>query len=142
VQDSLLDIYAYEKGLAECSYEMMGKMLDSEFIKRRIRILNTSELYVYGGGYLGIQFYQAANDFVNILAIADRKGKLIFHIPYIPVITYGQLKRKYKGQKIVVASIQYFNEIKEELSAFADPNCIIYLGELLGGLYSALYNLH
>ena len=136
VRDDLIDIYAYEKRLAECSYELMGKMLDPVAVEKGINFLNVPKIYIYGGGYLGIQLYRVSADLINVPAIVDKKGKLAFCIPDIPVISDKRLEAIYQGEKIVVASIQYYDEIKRELSRYVDPDHIIYLGEVFGRLIS------
>lgn len=134
IQDALLDIYAYEKRVAECSYELLGKMLDPVAVQKGVDSLGASEIYIYGGGYLGIQFYRAASCFTHILAVVDRKKKLAFHNPDILLITPKQLQDRYHGEKIVVASVQYYEEIRERISLFVKPDHIIYLGEIFGGM--------
>lgn len=131
--ETLMDIYVYEKRLAECSYELMGLMLNANVVKKGIDWLDTQSIYIYGGGYLGLQFYRAASGLIHIPAIVDRKEKLAYHIPEISVISNQHLRKVYHGEKIVVASIQYYDEIKKELSFFVSSSHIIYLGEVLGG---------
>lgn len=134
VQEELLDTYAEELSIAASSYEMMGQLLDIEFIKKRIKLLGVSELYVYGGGYLGIQLYRTVSKIISIPAVIDIKGKLSINIPDIPVVDVVEFKRIYKGQKVIIASINFYNEIKKDISAFVPESQIIFLGEFLGGI--------
>lgn len=133
VRDELLDIYAGQMRLAECSFGMMGRMLDTSYLKKRLFRLEEDELYIYGGGYLGIQFYRMAGSIVKILSIVDKRGCLMVPCPDIPVLKLSEFEKVYSGQKIVVASVRFYSEIRDELSAFVDLNSVIYLGELLEG---------
>lgn len=136
IEEELIDAYAYEMRIAECSFEMMGNLLDISYLKQRIKVLSLENIYVYGGGYLGIQFYNAVNNhnLVRVLAIIDKRGKLSVEIPEIPVITPVEFEKIYNGQKIVVASAKYFNEIKKYLNTFVSSDRILFLGEFLGGI--------
>ena len=40
IRDSLIDVYANALGIAEQSYEMMGRLLDKEHLKKRIASLD------------------------------------------------------------------------------------------------------
>lgn len=133
IRDDLLDIYVNRMGVAELSFEMMGRMLDAAYMKKRLSLLNAAELYIYGGGYLGIQFYRGAKDIVKIPAIIDKRGRLAVHCPEIPVLTPAELEKVYKGQKIIVASVKFYSEIRRELSVLAGLESVLYLGELLEG---------
>ena len=134
--NEILDIYADELSVAECSFEIMGRLLDRKYLKQRMDELHLNELYIYGGGYLGIQLYCACNNLVRIREVVDKKGRLQLDIKNIPVIGAGRLKEVYKGEKIVIASIRYYQEIRQELLSFISGNNIIFLGELLGGVLS------
>lgn len=136
IQDDLIDAYAYEMRVAECSFMMMGKLLDISYVKQRINILNLEEFYVYGGGYLGIQLYQTVynHNLAKVLAVIDKKGESSVRIPEIPVINLEKFEDIYREQKVIVASVRYYNEIRNYLSTFVRPDCILFLGEFLGGI--------
>lgn len=134
VWEELIGAYADEAGLLRCNYEIMCRMLDANRMKERIQRLQASEAYVYGGGYLGIQFYRMAGSLIHIPAVVDKKGSLCLELPDIPVIDTAEFRRVYAGQKVIVASVRFYKEIRRELSEFAEPDHIIYLGELLGGI--------
>lgn len=134
VWEELINSYADEAGLLRCNYEMMCRMLDVNRMRERIQLLQTSEAYVYGGGYLGIQFYRTAGSLIHIPAIVDKKGALCLELPDIPVVDTVEFRRIYAGQKVIVASVRFYKEIRRELSEFVEPDCIVYLGELLGGI--------
>lgn len=136
IQDDLIDAYAYEMRIAECSFMMMGKLLDISYVKQRIHHLKLEEFYIYGGGYLGIQFYETVHNhnLANVLAIIDQKGEASVKQLEITVIDLKKFEDIYRGQKVIVASVRYYNEIKKYLSTFVKPDYIIFLGEFLGGI--------
>lgn len=59
IPNKLRDAYAEELAIAECSFEMMGRLLDRNYIKGKLDLLKADGLYIYGGRYLGIQLYRA-----------------------------------------------------------------------------------
>ncbi len=132
--NELLDAYAEELAITECSFELMGKLLDQDYLKKRLDSLNTPALYVYGGGYLGIQFYRACEGLINILSIVDKQGCLRLDITDIPVTNLDGLKKVYKGENIIVASVRYYQEIQQDLLSFVPEAKILFLGEFLGGI--------
>lgn len=132
--ENLVDYYAIDAEIMTCKFEMMGKMLDAELMRECILTLDTPELYIYGGGYLGIQLYKAICDIIKILAVVDRKGHLQVNHTNIPVINFGQLKKVYKDEPIIIASVQYYQEIRNSLCMFVPEYKIFYLGEFLGGI--------
>lgn len=134
IPDELLDAYAEDLSIAECSYEMMGQLLDQDYLKERLKSLDTNELYIYGGGYLGIQFYRACEKLVKILSIVDKQGGLRLNIADIPVIDLEGLKKSYKGENIIITPIRYYREIQQNLLSFVPKTKILFLGEFLGGI--------
>lgn len=134
ILEKLIDAYADEMNFYAHSYEMMCKMLDINCLEGRLRLLKADEIYIYGGGYLGIQFYRMAYGRIGILAVVDKSGRLRLELPDIPVINTSELREKYSGQKIIVTSVRFYQEIREQLSDFVPQSHIIYLGELLEGI--------
>ena len=132
--EELLDAYAYEMSVAVSSFELMGRLLDSDYVKSRVDLLKSSEIFIYGGGYLGIQFYNASHKLVKVLAIIDKKGKVQIDNLNIPVIDAKKFKIIYKGQKVIVASVRFYREIRKELLDFVPEDQILFLGEFLGGI--------
>lgn len=134
IPDEILDIYAEELAIAECSFELMGRLLDRASVKKRIECLKSDRLYIYGGGYLGIQFYNACSSQIKVLAVVDKKGHLRFNIEDISIISLECLKRAYKGEMIIITSVRYYQEIREDLLSFVPKTQILFLGEFLGGI--------
>lgn len=131
--DDLLDAYAYELGIFLSGYNMMGKLLDKNLIKSRVEMAGLSEVYIYGGGYLGIQLYNAITPFVKVLNVVDRSGKLLVEVPGIPVIRLDVFQSDYRQQKVIITPVRYYKSIYAELSEFVPEEQILYLGEFLGG---------
>ena len=132
-QEQIRDAYAEELDIMGCSYDMMGKMLDTRHVQRKLSLLGVDELYIYGGGYLGIQFYRTVHDIVQILAVVDKSGGLLLDIPDIPVVNIEEFRKKYNGQKVVITPVKFYQEIYRDLSSFVPLKQLVYLGELLGG---------
>lgn len=134
IQEELIDVYAYEMSVMASSFELMGRLLDTKYVKKRIELLGVSEIFVYGGGYLGIQFYNIAHKFIDILAVIDKKGKIQFDTLDIPAININKFKAIYNGQVIIVASVRFYREIRNELLGFVPETKVMSLGEFMGGI--------
>ena len=132
--DELLDACTYELEIFSSGYRMMGQLLDREYVKSKIEMLGLSEIYIYGGGYLGIQLYNAVKRFVNILSVVDKSGKLLLDISDISVIDLNEFKSVYKQQSVIITPIKHYKPIYTELSEFVPSNKMICLGEFLGGI--------
>lgn len=131
-KDTLIDIYGYQSEIFSKSYYMMGKLLDKDFVKKEIQKRGMSEIYIYGGGYLGIQLYKAIIPFVNVLSVVDKSGKLIINEEDIPVIDMCRFRDQYKDQMIIITPLKYYREIYHELNMFVYADKIIFLEEFGG----------
>ena len=78
-KDELIDVYGYQTEVYTKSYNMMGRLLDNNFVKREVKRREWSDIYIYGGGYLGIQLYRVISPLVNVLSLVDKKGKLLIN---------------------------------------------------------------
>lgn len=136
IPEELIDAYVMNMEVLSHKYELMGKMLDINIIKKRIECLNVSEVYIYGGGYLGIQCYLALVQYLKIPALVDKKGKSIIERKDIPVINIQQFQEIYHGQNIIITPVMYYHEILKELISFVPEKKIWFLGEFLGGILS------
>jgi hypothetical protein len=132
--DEILEEYAYESEIFSASYELMGQMLDREYVKNRLEMLELFDVYIYGGGYLGIQLYNAINLFVNISGVVDKSGKLLLEISDIPIIDLNEFRSQYRQQRVIITPIKHYKSIYKELSEFVPKDKILYLGEFLGGI--------
>ena len=134
IPDQLLDAYADELSIAQCSFEIMGKLLDRNYLKKRLEYLAAEELYIYGGGYTGIQFYRACEKLIKVLAIVDKQGCLRLDLADIPVIDLEGLKQIYKDEIIIITPVRYYQEIRKELLSFVPETKMLFIGEFLEGI--------
>lgn len=130
------DRYAEGEGLFREYYELMGQLLDTRFVEAMIEDKGWNQIYIYGGGYLGIQSCLAFQQFLQVLCIIDRKGQLIVGRSDIhtPVMTLTQWKNDHdKKVPVLITPLQYMDEIKRDLVNAAVEN---YIGihELVAGL--------
>ena len=132
--NELLDAYSYDMEMAVANYEMMGYMLDKRKVVADFARLGERGWYIYGGGYIGIQLYQAIADNITIVSVVDKSGNLLIDIPEIPVISLDKLEIDYSGQAIVITSGKFYHQIYDDLVKFVPKDNIFYLGEIIGGL--------
>lgn len=132
--EKIFDYYAKDYKIQFFNYKMMGKLLETENVKKRIEIYNIRDLYVYGGGYLGVQLYNAVKDFVTVKALVDKSGGLSVDVQGIKSISFDGLKENYIDEKIIITPIKYYKEIKKDLEQFIDKRNILFLGEFLEGI--------
>lgn len=129
-EDELIDSYGCQIEIFSKSYYMMGALLDKNFIKNEVEKRQLKELFIYGGGYLGIQLYRAISPFANVLSVVDKKGELLIHdIEDIPVMNMKTFQCRYKNQPVVVTPLRFYREIFEELKKFVPEERIIFLQE-------------
>lgn len=133
-EDTIFDYYVQDFRIESFSYKMMGMLLETEKVKERIEAYHISELYIYGGGYLGVQLYNAVKNLTDVKAIVDRKGILSVDVRGIPVISLEQLKREYTNQRIIITPIKYYTSIKKDLREFVEEDKLLFLGEFLEGV--------
>lgn len=132
-KDELIDIYGYQAEIFSRSYNMMGRLLDCRFIRNEVERRKWSDVYIYGGGYLGIQLYKAVSPYVNILAIVDKKGKLLIDsIDDIPVIDMNIFENQYRNQPVIVTPLKFYREIYHDLKEFISDDKIVFLEEFGG----------
>lgn len=131
-KDELIDIYGYQAEIYSKSYNMMGCLLDRDFVKNEVEKRRLSDIYIYGGGFLGIQLYRAITPFANVLSIVDKKGKSLIAMEGMPVIDGRSFRNQYQGETVIVTPLQYYKEIYSALREFVPDNKIIYLEEFGG----------
>jgi len=134
IVEKLLDYYEKDYKIALNSYKMMGKMLDKKSVEKALRELKIERVYIYGGGYLGIQLYNAINELVNVKAIVDKSGVLsIEGLEDIPVIDLDMLKKEYSGETVIITLPLYYETVFSSIQGFVDSEKVFYLGEVLEG---------
>lgn len=133
--EELLEAYSNEVDILAASYEMMGIMLNSRAVVSRFQERGISELYIYGGGFLGIQLFRAIHGDLNVISVVDKSGGLMTDVPEtIPVIDLIRFEKEYGGQTVVITPAKHFYAIEKDLQRFVEKEQLIYLGELLGGV--------
>ena len=133
IEKQILQEYSINYSDAALSYEIMGLMLDEEYVEERLRKYDISNMYIYGGTYMGIQLYRIGVKSLNVLGIVDKYGKVLGN-EKIQIIMLDELSSVYKGEKVVVTPIRFFEEISKDLEMFVDKKNIIGIGELLLGM--------
>ena len=131
-KDELVDFYGYWSEIWSRGFEMMGRLLDKDFVANEVKKRKMTDIYIYGGGYLGIQLYRAIIPFGNVLSIVDKSGKLKVDVEDIPVIDMDIFRKRYKDELVVITPIQYYREISNELQSFVLNDKIIFLEEFGG----------
>lgn len=134
IEENLLELYMRDYEIEWYSYHMMGKLLESKWVKKRVELYNLQSLYIYGGGYLGVQLYKAVEDMVNIKAVVDKNGSLSVDIEDIRVISLDDLRKEYSSEKIIITPMKYYRVIQNDLLEFIDKDNILFLGEFLEGI--------
>lgn len=133
-EEEIFELYVRDYRIESFSYKMMGKLLESERVKARLQLYNIESVYIYGGGYLGIQLYNAIYNMTDIKAVVDKNGGLSVDIKGIRAISMDDLMKEYSGEKIIITPVKYYQAIKKDLLKFADEKEILFLGEFLEGI--------
>ncbi len=129
-EDELIDSYGYQTEIFSKSYYMMGHLLDKNFVKKEVEKRQLTELFIYGGGYLGIQLYRAITPFVNVLSVIDQNGKLLIDdIDDIPVMKMETFRQQYENQPVIVTPLRFYREIFRDLQKIVPEDKIIFLQE-------------
>lgn len=128
-KEGLMDAYAYQSEIWSKAYQIMGWLLDKKRVSKEVERWNMSDIYIYGGGYLGIQLYQAIVLYANVLSVVDKSGKLKIEIEKIPVMDTKSLHKHYKDELVIVTPIQYYKEIYQDLQEFVPKDKIAFLGD-------------
>lgn len=130
----IFEYYAEEKNIESFSYKMMGKLLETSNVKKRIEAYNIKDLYIYGGGYLGVQLYNAVKDIVNIKAIVDKSGGISVEENGIYSISFEEFINLYKNETVIITPVKYYKAIKKDLDKYIKDGNILFLGEFLEGV--------
>ena len=132
-KDELIDVYGYQTEVYTKSYNMMGRLLDNNFVKREVKRREWSDIYIYGRGYLGIQLYRVISPLVNVLSLVDKKGKLLINnINDIPVMDMSTLRGLCENQPVDITPLRFYREIYHDLKEFVAEDKIIFLEDFGG----------
>lgn len=133
-EELLLESYMEEADIITQCYNTMGRLLDIEQVKKRVEELGIESVYIYGGGYLGIQLYRAIKKLTKIISIVDKSGALLIDLPNVPIIDIESFKENYDGQIVIITPIKHYMNIYIELCEFVSKEKLMLLGQFLGGL--------
>ena len=53
IEKRILEDYARDYNVESESYQMLGIMLDENFVENRLRMFSINHMYIYGGTYFG-----------------------------------------------------------------------------------------
>lgn len=133
VERQILEEYVKEYHIASASYEMMGLMLNDMYLRERFQLFHIENVYIYGGTHMGVQLYRMGRNHVNIKGIIDKAGKSVIKVP-ISVLPLDTFQKQYQNEKVILTSIRFFQEIKQDLQMFVGPENILGIGEFLMGV--------
>lgn len=147
-RDKLIDYYSQRFATQDLKFNMMGMLLDTQLIARRIKEFSLDSFYIFGTGPLGLQAYNATVNKCKILGFIDEDRQFYQNSNYawgyrdlgMTAYTPDEVKAKYNGEKILLASFEELEEMRNICQVFADDKDIIYINEFLfGGAASDLY---
>lgn len=132
IEKQILDEYVRKYSIANVSYKMLGMMLDESIVEERLKLFGIEQMYIYGGTYMAVQLYRAAKSIVDIKGVVDKSRRIAIN-DNVSVITLDEFKSVYRGEKVIVTSIRFFQEIKKDVGVFVNAEDIISISELLLG---------
>lgn len=159
-ESEIFDLYAERYQIAHLNYQMMAAMLDKSFMRKRIREYKIQEMYIYGGGPLGVQLYYAISEEVKVKGMVDASGTLFrepnvgwgYEIPGLPVYTVEEFQKIYQNRvdtnglvhadgSVIVTPINYLQAICERLYEFVPKEQVLLINEFIyGGIHHDIYN--
>ena len=128
--NELIGMYMDEADLYERAYEIMGRLLDPNIGQKILNRFKTQNIYIYGGGYIGIQLYKTLKNQLDI-TVVDKSGNLKYPIDGVKIVNVDLMRKDYVNEKVIITPINYLDEIYEELIKFVPLDNIIIIGELI-----------
>ena len=114
-EEEIFELYVREYRIESISYKLMGKLLEKEQVKKRLELFDITSLYIYGGGYLGVQLYNAVQNLTDIKGVVDKNGGLAVDVKDIRTISLADLREEYNNQMIIITPVKYYQSIKKDL---------------------------
>lgn len=133
IEKRILEDYARDYNVESKSYQMLGMMLDENFVENRLRMFSINHMYIYGGTYLAVQLYRMGKKYTDIKGVIDKSGKIVLN-ENIPIFLLGEFEKIYNNEKIIITPFRHFQNIAQELELFIDPSNIMSIGEFLLGI--------
>lgn len=131
-EKKILAEYSLGYEVATASYEAMGRMLDENYVKERLKKFNIKSMYIYGGTYMAVQLYRIGREYVDVRGVVDKYGKVLDD--KISVMMLDEFYKNYDGEKIIITPMLFFEEIYRDLASVTNRKNMIGIGELLLGL--------
>ncbi len=129
--EDLNRLYGRELDFYSLAYDVMGKLLDSDSVIRFFAERNIERVYICGGGYLGIQLFNAIREKIEVIGIIDKSGKTKYPIKGAKCIDYQRFSEIYAGECVVVTPLQHNESIYNELKNLMDESKLIFVGEII-----------
>lgn len=134
MSDNELKIYEEhirKEELYQIRFELMGMMLDSMMIGSIIDKWKWKSVYIYGGGYLGIQAYHAFSPYIQILGMVDRSGGIVIPIDEARVYSLEEfIEENDSKSPVIITPLESAKMIYQDLAAYIDEERIYYINEL------------
>lgn len=129
-QRDIFDAHVRKEELLQIKFELMGQLLRRDIVKRIVDMYKWQSLYIYGGGYLGIQAYDAFHHFINVAGVIDQKGELLVSRDDIQVFLPQDLAKMEDDLPIIITPLEYARDIRNNLLKYGSEERIFYLNEL------------
>lgn len=130
VEQNIFDSHVRREELFQIKFELMGQLLRLDTVKKIVDEHAWQSIYIYGGGYLGIQTCYAFRHFTNVVGIIDQVGELIIPKEDINVFLPKDLVEIHNDLPIIITPLEHAYIIQNELLKYMKEERIFYLNEL------------
>lgn len=147
-RNELIDYYSRIFAKQDLKFTMMGMLLDTKLVAKRLKEFGMDRFFIFGTGPLGIQALRATEKHATIPGFIDEVGEYYDNYNYswgykhmeLPVYKPEEMKEIYNGEKILLASFEDLIEMMDACRNFAADKDVIMINEFLfGGAKSDLY---
>ncbi len=129
-QRYIFDSHVRKEELLQIKFGLMGQLLRRDKVKGIVDKYNWQSLYIYGGGYLGLQAYDAFGHFIDMAGIIDQTGELLLPRDDIDTFLPQDLAKLEDDLPIIITPLEYACAIRNDLLKFRSEERIYYLNEL------------
>ena len=126
----IFDSHIRREELLRIKFELMGQLLSPDVVKGIVDEHAWQSIYIYGGGYLGIQACCAFRQFIDVPCVIDRAGGLMVPRDDIEVIFPEELAKTDNDLPIIITPLEYAGDIRNNLLNYRGEERIFYLNEL------------
>lgn len=131
--DRLIEMYATELDFAQTKLNLLTCILNEKTIDQQIARNHIQDIYIYGGGILGLQLSLAVRNKCSLHGIVDKKEKTIVYLPNVPVLSLFAFQQLYKDETVIVTPLKNISEIQSDLSDFVQKDKLIHVVDFLRG---------